>query len=108
MTTLIWAMLGMQASTCHPANADSAYLTFDIIRRIMEDYFGYHMFICMNITDIDDKIIITSRKRHLLQNYAKKNYEITETVLKDLNVSLQAYITSEEEKLNKIKVCRPL
>eukprot|EP01056_Protomagalhaensia_sp_Gyna25_P000642 Protomagalhaensia_sp_Gyna_25__641@NODE_12_length_8628_cov_38_763069_g8_i0_p1_GENE_NODE_12_length_8628_cov_38_763069_g8_i0NODE_12_length_8628_cov_38_763069_g8_i0_p1_ORF_typecomplete_len640_score156_37tRNAsynt_1e/PF01406_19/1_5e128tRNAsynt_1e/PF01406_19/1_1e02tRNAsynt_1g/PF09334_11/1_8e05tRNAsynt_1g/PF09334_11/4_2e05tRNAsynt_1/PF00133_22/0_24tRNAsynt_1/PF00133_22/4_8e08DALR_2/PF09190_11/4_3e08DALR_2/PF09190_11/1_1e04tRNAsynt_1f/PF01921_18/18tRNAsynt_1f/PF01921_18/0_0016tRNAsynt_1d/PF00750_19/0_71t len=33
------------------------YVTFDVLRRIMEDYFGYKVNMCMNITDIDDKII---------------------------------------------------
>jgi len=33
------------------------YVGFDIIRRIMTDYFGYNIKLCMNITDIDDKII---------------------------------------------------
>lgn len=33
------------------------YLTFDIIRRILEEFFGCNMFLVMNITDIDDKII---------------------------------------------------
>lgn len=36
----------------------STYLAFDIVRRIMTDYFGYEMLYVMNITDIDDKIII--------------------------------------------------
>ena len=36
----------------------STYVTFDIIRRIMEEYFGYDVNLVMNITDIDDKIII--------------------------------------------------
>ncbi|XP_055388743.1 cysteine--tRNA ligase, cytoplasmic-like [Condylostylus longicornis] len=49
---------------CGPTVYDSAhmghartYLAFDIIRRILADYFGYEIFMCMNITDIDDKII---------------------------------------------------
>ena len=38
-----------------------AYLTFDIMRRIMEDYFGYEVFYQMNVTDIDDKIGVLRR-----------------------------------------------
>lgn len=34
-----------------------AYLSFDILRRVMKDYFGYDIQFVMNITDIDDKII---------------------------------------------------
>ncbi|CAN0477915.1 unnamed protein product, partial [Hapterophycus canaliculatus] len=33
------------------------YLHFDILRRVMTDFFGYDVSLCMNITDIDDKII---------------------------------------------------
>jgi hypothetical protein len=33
------------------------YISFDIIRRIMEDYFNYDVTYVMNITDIDDKVI---------------------------------------------------
>lgn len=32
------------------------YLTQDIVRRILRDYFGYDVNFVMNITDIDDKV----------------------------------------------------
>lgn len=32
------------------------YVTQDILRRIMTDYFGYDVHFVMNITDIDDKV----------------------------------------------------
>ena len=44
-----------------------AYLTFDILRRIMEDYFGYEVLLQMNVTDIDDKIILRARRAALLR-----------------------------------------
>lgn len=57
---------------CGPTVYDSShigharnYMTFDIIRRIMVDYFRYDVLYVMNITDIDDKIIIKSHQRHL-------------------------------------------
>lgn len=31
-----------------------------MIRRVLEDYFGYNVQYCMNITDVDDKIINNS------------------------------------------------
>ena len=31
------------------------YLTFDIVRRVVQNYFGYNIFYVMNITDIDDR-----------------------------------------------------
>lgn len=60
--------------TCGPTVYDvahmghaRAYLTFDILRRIMEDYFGYEVMHQMNITDIDDKIILKARRNKLLE-----------------------------------------
>jgi len=54
---------------CGPTVYDEAhighartYVTFDIIRRILEDYFHYRIFLAMGITDIDDKIINKARE----------------------------------------------
>ena len=33
-----------------------SYITFDILRRVMTDYFNYEVLYAMNITDIDDKV----------------------------------------------------
>ena len=62
--------------TCGPTVYDvshmghaRAYLTFDILRRIMEDYFGYSVQYQMNITDIDDKIIKRARINKLLEDF---------------------------------------
>ncbi|KAI9327242.1 tRNA synthetases class I (C) catalytic domain-containing protein [Zopfochytrium polystomum] len=87
--------------TCGPTVYDSShlghartYISFDIIRRIMEDYFGYDVTYVMNITDIDDKIIIAARRKHLFD--AKKNAsqsltpELIADVQKGLNVFLQS------------------
>jgi cysteinyl-tRNA synthetase len=58
---------------CGPTVYDSShmgharnYVTQDIIRRILRDYFGYDIHFVMNITDIDDKIIVRARQSHLL------------------------------------------
>lgn len=40
------------------------YVTQDVLRRIMTDYFGYDVHFVMNITDIDDKV---SRHARLAQ-----------------------------------------
>lgn len=49
--------------TCGPTVYDDShmgharnYVTQDIIRRILRDYFGYNIHFVMNITDIDDKV----------------------------------------------------
>ncbi|EGG24717.1 cysteinyl-tRNA synthetase [Cavenderia fasciculata] len=46
----------------HMGHARS-YISFDVIRRIMRDYMGFNIMYVMNITDIDDKIIIRARER---------------------------------------------
>jgi len=50
--------------TCGPTVYDvthvghaSNYVSLDILRRILTDYFGYEVTLQMNVTDIDDKII---------------------------------------------------
>jgi len=73
--------------TCGPTVYDvahmghaRAYLTFDILRRIMEDYLGYEVIYQINITDIDDKIILRARRNQLLADYraaAKSRAEVT-------------------------------
>jgi cysteinyl-tRNA synthetase len=38
-----------------------SYITFDILRRVLRDYFGYDVTYVMNITDLDDKVQATQR-----------------------------------------------
>ena len=40
----------------HTKFSGRSYITFDILRRVLSDYFGYHVNYVMNITDIDDKV----------------------------------------------------
>ncbi|KAJ8908033.1 hypothetical protein NDN08_008130 [Rhodosorus marinus] len=56
---------------CGPTVYDSAhmgharnYVNFDILRRVLTGYFGYSATYVMNVTDIDDKIIL---RTHLLR-----------------------------------------
>ena len=60
------------------------YLTFDIVRRVISNYFGYDVFYVMNITDIDDKIIKRARQNHLYEEYLSKKHPL-EKVLVDCN-----------------------
>lgn len=50
--------------TCGPTVYDKShmgharsYIAFDILRRIVEDYFHYNVVYIVNVTDVDDKII---------------------------------------------------
>ena len=64
--------------TCGPTVYDDPHLgharsavSLDILRRILRDYFGYTVKFVMNVTDVDDKIVLKGRYLYLgtrLQN----------------------------------------
>lgn len=63
---------------CGPTVYDSShmgharnYVNFDVLRRVMTDYFGYAVTYVMNVTDIDDKIIIRIHYNRLRDVIAK-------------------------------------
>ncbi|KAM5138233.1 cysteine--tRNA ligase, cytoplasmic [Mantella aurantiaca] len=70
----------------HMGHARS-YISFDILRRVLKDYFKYDVFYCMNITDIDDKIIKRARQNYLFQEYKEKRPE-PGAMLKDVKTAL--------------------
>ena len=71
-----------------PSLVNRTYLTFDILRRVVGDYFGYDVFFVQNITDVDDKIIRRARQNHLYENYVKEAPAL-EKVLDDADVTLK-------------------
>ncbi|KAK9468288.1 tRNA synthetases class I (C) catalytic domain-containing protein [Lipomyces arxii] len=62
------------------SNHDRNYVSTDISRRILRDYFGYDVFFVQNVTDIDDKIIIRARQNYLFERYVKSHSELTANV----------------------------
>ncbi|KAM9317540.1 cysteine--tRNA ligase, cytoplasmic isoform 2-T2 [Pholidichthys leucotaenia] len=66
----------------HMGHARS-YISFDILRRILRDYFKYDVLYCINITDIDDKIIKRARQNYLLDQYKEKKPQ-TAQILQDV------------------------
>ncbi|CAM9579252.1 unnamed protein product [Scytosiphon promiscuus] len=54
---VLWYMCGPTVYAPSHMGHARTYLHFDILRRVMTDFFGYDVSLCMNITDIDDKII---------------------------------------------------
>jgi len=92
--------------TCGPTVYDAAhlgharnYLTFDVIRRIVGDYFGYENFYSMNITDIDDKIIIRARRVYLFGEYINLTHRLEDSVIADLNEAWTNHIKGLNEKI---------
>ncbi|XP_046748618.1 cysteine--tRNA ligase, cytoplasmic [Diprion similis] len=73
----------------HMGHARS-YISFDILRRVLSDYFGYDVLYVMNITDIDDKIIKRARQNHLYEEYIKENHNL-DKVLDDAKKVMTAF-----------------
>ncbi|CAH2268188.1 jg8194 [Pararge aegeria aegeria] len=63
----------------HMGHARS-YISFDILRRVLSNYFGYNILYVMNITDIDDKIIKRARQNFLYDKYIKEPKGLTESI----------------------------
>lgn len=69
------------------------YVTIDINRRILQDYFGYNILFIQNVTDIDDKIIIKSRQEHLFGKFVEENKTITEDLIAQINEAWTQYVS---------------
>lgn len=77
----------VKAYICGPTVYDSphigharTYISFDIIRIIMTEYFGYDLNFVMNITNIDDKIIVRAAEsgitcKELTDKYEKEFFD---------------------------------
>ena len=52
-----WYMCGITPYAASHLGHARTYIMFDVIRRLLRDYFNYSVTLVMNITDIDDKII---------------------------------------------------
>ncbi|XP_066147426.1 probable cysteine--tRNA ligase, mitochondrial [Euwallacea fornicatus] len=68
--------------TCGPTVYDSAhvghascYVKLDIIQRILRQHFGLNLVTCMNVTDIDDKIIKKAAELKVDYKELSKKYE---------------------------------
>ncbi|KZT29170.1 cysteinyl-tRNA synthetase [Neolentinus lepideus HHB14362 ss-1] len=74
------------------------YVTQDVLRRIMTDYFGYDVHFVMNITDIEDKIIIRARQNHLYNSYLSKVTALNPTLIEEVRSAWAAYLQSKLSK----------
>jgi cysteinyl-tRNA synthetase len=94
---VLWYTCGPTVyDACHMGHA-RAYLTFDILRRIIEDYFRYEVLYQINITDIDDKIILRARRNKLLADFQAEtagNYGAVES-------AAEAALATKGAKLDK-------
>ena len=76
------------------------YVTIDIIRRILRDYFGFKIRFVMNTTDVDDKIILRGRQRHLYDEYKEAHRYIDEKVRSDVRQAWFYYIQKNLKRIN--------
>lgn len=82
---------------CGPTVYDDAhlgharnYVTSDIIRRVLQDYFKFDLTFVQNVTDVDDKIILRGRQYHLFEEF-KKNNTTLEGVTQPAQDAFDAY-----------------
>jgi len=66
---VLWYSCGPTVYDASHMGHARSYISFDILRRVLSDYFGYDVLYVMNITDIDDKIIKRARQDHLYDKY---------------------------------------
>ncbi|KAJ6561983.1 tRNA synthetases class I (C) catalytic domain-containing protein [Mycena capillaripes] len=74
------------------------YVTQDILRRIMTDYFGYDVHFVMNVADIDDKIIERARQQHFLENFREETKGISSELIAEVEAAWRFHM---REKLGK-------
>ncbi|XP_062326673.1 cysteine--tRNA ligase, cytoplasmic isoform X1 [Osmerus eperlanus] len=99
---VLWYSCGPTVYDASHMGHARSYISFDILRRILMNYFKYDVHYCMNITDIDDKIIKRARQNYLFEQYKEKNpqpAQILQEVL-DARVPFQAKLaeTTDPDK----------
>ena len=68
-------------------------MTQDIVRRILQDYFGYDVNFVMNVTDIDDKIILRARESHLISQLVSSHTHLSPELLSTVNAAIDQHLT---------------
>lgn len=69
------------------------YVSIDINRRILQDYFNYDIMFIQNVTDIDDKIILKARQEYLFEQYINElDGKITPELIEKSKKSLNDYL----------------
>lgn len=77
------------------------YVSSDICRRILQDYFGYNIEFVQNVTDIDDKIIIAARQDYLFKSKIINQYkDISSELIEQSKTHLDLYIAKNLPEFN--------
>ncbi|XP_069079114.1 cysteine--tRNA ligase, cytoplasmic isoform X1 [Pleurodeles waltl] len=87
---VLWYCCGPTVYDASHMGHARSYISFDILRRVLMNYFKYDVFYCMNITDIDDKIIKRARQNYLFEQYKEKRLPAAQ-LLEDVRVAMQSF-----------------
>ncbi|NXX83412.1 SYCC protein, partial [Urocolius indicus] len=87
---VLWYCCGPTVYDASHMGHARSYISFDILRRILRDYFKYDVFYCMNITDIDDKIIKRARQNYLFEQYTE-NKTSPDQLLEDVKTASELF-----------------
>ncbi|TID26160.1 hypothetical protein CANINC_002855 [Pichia inconspicua] len=69
------------------------YVSIDINRRILQDYFNYDVEFIQNVTDIDDKIILKARHEWLFDEFVKGcGGSVNDSVVSEIESAIAEYI----------------
>ncbi|XP_075549954.1 cysteine--tRNA ligase, cytoplasmic [Dermacentor variabilis] len=95
---VLWYSCGPTVYDASHMGHARSYISFDILRRVLTDYFGYNVFYVMNITDIDDKIIKRARQDHLFASYRSKLERPPSTLHSDVKAAIELYKAKLEKE----------
>jgi len=91
---------------CGPTVYDSAhmgharnYVNFDVLRRVMTDYFRYDVRFIMNVTDIDDKIVMRAHLKRSEAVLAEAKSGAGGAAVEAAMAPLVALLASKEKRL---------
>lgn len=104
---IMWYSCGPTVYDASHMGHARSYISFDILRRVLSDYFGYDVMYVMNITDIDDKIIKRARQNYLYEKYVaerhslKKNLDDAKSVLELFSDTVKK--TTDPDKKNMLE-----
>ncbi|XP_067849840.1 cysteine--tRNA ligase, cytoplasmic isoform X2 [Heptranchias perlo] len=87
---VLWYCCGPTVYDASHMGHARSYISFDILRRTLMNYFKYNVFYCMNITDVDDKIIKRARQNHLFEQYREKHLA-PKPLLEDIRTALKPF-----------------
>ncbi|XP_050459094.1 cysteine--tRNA ligase, cytoplasmic [Cataglyphis hispanica] len=101
---ILWYSCGPTVYDASHMGHARSYISFDILRRILSDYFGYDVLYVMNITDIDDKIIKRARQNYLYERYIEKDHDL-DTILNDTREVMSTFENTVKTTTDPDKKC---